>query len=561
MLTGLSIKNVVLIEALNLEFNTGLSALTGETGAGKSIILDALGMATGARSDKALIRSGAQKAQCVASFELPLGHKIWERLAEADMEIEAGEDIILRRTLGRDGRSRAYINDAPVSVKFLSEIGALLLEVHGQYDGRGLMDVSTHLDLLDSFGGLLPLRAKCQEAFLLLKQAREEIESLTQRQEKAAQDRDFFEHAIGEIDRLDPQSGEDESLAAERRFLQGSEGALSELSAAEVMLGENGAFEDRLAGALAGIERVSSKFADLDGADMPGMKALKAAAKALERAMLETEDARKAVGEAAQHFQNEPGALDRIEKRLFSLRAAARKYDVPLESLIQKRADFALQLRAIETVGADLEAAIKRGKDLQDAYHKIADKLSASRLKAGKLLSGAVKTELPPLKMARAEFQVSISQDQPGLKGKDKVRFEVSTNPGSPIGPLDKIASGGEMARFALAIKVALAGKTKMVMVFDEVDQGVGGAVADAVGKRLARLASDNQVFVVTHSAQVAACAAHQFRIEKSSKGEVTTTDVKVIDDDEREEEIARMLAGETITNEARAAARKLMAS
>jgi len=561
MLTGLSIKNVVLIEALNLEFNTGLSALTGETGAGKSIILDALGMATGARSDKALIRSGAQKAQCVASFELPIGHKIWEILAEADMEIEAGEDIILRRTLGRDGRSRAYINDAPVSVKFLSEIGALLLEVHGQYDGRGLMDVSTHLDLLDSFGGLLPLRAKCQEAFHLLKEAREEVENLTQGQEKAAQDRDFFEHAIGEIDRLDPQSGEDESLAAERRFLQGSEGALSELSAAEATLGENGAFEDRLAGALAGIERVSSKFADLDGEDMPALKALKAAAKALERAMLETEDARKAVGEAAQYFQSEPGALDRIEKRLFSLRAAARKYDVPLESLIQKRADFALKLRAIETVGADLEAAIKREKDLQEAYHKIADKLSASRLKAGKLLSGAVKTELPPLKMARAEFQVSISQEQPGLKGKDKVRFEVSTNPGSPIGPLDKIASGGEMARFALAIKVALAGKTKMVMVFDEVDQGVGGAVADAVGKRLARLASDNQVFVVTHSAQVAACAAHQFRIEKSSKGEVTTTHVKVIDDDEREEEIARMLAGETITNEARAAARKLMAS
>ena len=561
MLTGLSIKNVVLIEALNLEFNAGLSALTGETGAGKSIILDALGMATGARSDKGLIRSGAQKAQCVASFELPLGHKIWETLAQADMEIEAGEDIILRRTLGRDGRSRAYINDAPVSVKFLSEIGALLLEVHGQYDGRGLMDVNTHLDLLDSFGGLWPLRTDCHKAFEALKTAREAVEHLTLRQEKAAQDREFFEHAIGEIDRLDPKAGEDEALAAQRRFLQGSEGALAELSAAEATLGENGAFEDRLAGALAGIERVVSKFSDLGDLDMPAMSALNGAAKALERAMLETEDARKAVGEAARFFQNEPGALDRIEKRFFSLRAAARKYDVPLESLLEKRADFAAQLRAIETVGTDLDAAIKRETALQAAYEKIAQKLSVSRQKSGSLLGKAVKSELPPLKMARAEFQVSITPAHPGAKGADKVRFDVSTNPGTPLGPLDKIASGGEMARFALAIKVALAGKTKMVMVFDEVDQGVGGAVADAVGKRLARLATDNQVIVVTHSAQVAACAARQFRIEKSSKGEVTTTHVKVIDDDEREEEIARMLAGETITNEARAAARKLMAS
>jgi len=558
MLTGLSIKNVVLIESLNLEFKTGLTALTGETGAGKSIVLDALGMATGARSDKGLIRSGADKAQCIASFELPIGHSIWARLGAAGVEIEAGEDIILRRTLGRDGRSRAFINDAPIGVKLLSEIGRGLLEVHGQHDGRGLMDVATHLDMLDNYGAHKKLRDACSEAFHDLKSAREQVEILYFRQKKAEEDREFFKHAMDEIDRLNPKAGEDEQLAVQRRFFQGAEVALTELAAAEAALGENGAFEDRLATALAGVERVQNKFSQLDNTVS---SSLKSAADALERAMLETQDARKAVSEAAQNFQTEPGQLDRIEKRLFGLRAAARKYDVPIEELLDMRARFAAKLTAIETVESDLVTAQSRVKSCEALYTQIADKLTKARQKSGQALSKSVMSELPPLKMERAQFNVSISEAPAGPKGQDKIRFEVLTNPGMPMGPLDKIASGGEMARFALAIKVALAGKTKMVMVFDEVDQGVGGAVADAVGKRLARLSQSNQVFVVTHSAQVAACATHQFRIEKSSKGAVTKTHVSVIADDAREEEIARMLSGETVTHEARAAARKLMAS
>lgn len=558
MLTGLSIKNVVLIEALSLEFKTGLTALTGETGAGKSILLDALGMATGARSDRGLIRSGTDKAQCIATFALPLGHAVYDMLGEAGVDAEAGEDLILRRTLSRDGRSKAYINDAPVSVKLLASVGQNLLEVHGQHDGRGLMDVGTHIDLLDQFGGHQSLLTSCGEQFERRRAALAEVRRLSDMQAKATEDREFFEHAMAEIDRLDPKDGEEESLAHERRFLQGAESALTELSAAEDALGEDGAFEQRLSSALAGIERLQMKFADLEGS---AAKALTRASESLERALLETQDAREAVSAAAQSFDVEPGRLEAAEKRLFTLRAVARKYDVNVIDLLEARAGFAAKLANIDTVEADLLAAHTSADAAQAAYNRAAQKLTQARNKAGKALAKAVMTELPPLKMERATFQLALSDAPPGPKGQDKIRFEVSTNPGTPVGPLDKIASGGEMARFALAIKVALAGKNKAVMVFDEVDQGVGGAVADAVGKRLARLSQNNQVFVVTHSAQVAASAAHQFRIEKSSKGSVTKTHVNIIADQDREEEIARMLSGETITNAARAAARQLMAS
>ncbi len=558
MLSGLSVRNVVLIEALDLDFDRGLTALTGETGAGKSILLDALGMATGARSDRGLVRSGTEKAQCTASFALSGEHPAWAVLSEQDLDFVKSEDLTLRRTVNSDGRSRAFVNDQPVSVKLLSQLGQILLEVHGQHDGRGLLDATTHITLLDQFGGYHRELQDVREAFVARQDTKRELDALLSLQAKAGEDREFLEHAIAELDRLDPREGEDEKLAEERRFLQGAEGALSELTAAQDALGEDGAFEARLSTALAGIERLRTKFGE---GEMSATRALQSAAEALERAMLETQEAREAVSVAAQSFDVEPGRLETAEKRLFALRAAARKYDVGVSELAQKRSGFAAELDAIETVVMDIEKTRKRAEAAKARYDQAAATLTKARQAAARTLDASVAIELPPLKMERAQFKTDIVETSESPTGVDQVRFLVSTNPGTAIGPLDKIASGGEMARFALAIKVALAGQNNAVMMFDEVDQGVGGAVAAAVGKRLARLSEHAQVFTVTHSPQVAACADSQFRIEKSSTGETTTTSVTPILDDDREEEIARMLAGETITQEARAAARQLMAS
>ena len=556
MLTGLSIRNVVLIEALDLEFGSGLTALTGETGAGKSIILDALGMATGARSDRGLVRAGTDKAQCTAGFAL--SNSVAKLLEEHDIDVDPNEDVTLRRSLTKDGRSKAFINDQPVGVKLLSQVGSLLLEVHGQHDGRGLLDPSTHIHLLDLFGSHQNLVAKCAAAYAARRDTQGQVDALIALQSKATEDRDFLEHAIAELDRLAPLAGEDERLAEERKFLQGAEGALTELTAAEDALGEDGAFEARLSSALAGIERLRSKFGD---GTSRASQALGTAAQALERAILETQEAREAVSLAAQSFDVEPGKLDETEKRLFALRAAARKYDCDIDALIEARSRFAGELSAIDTADFDLSKAKAAAAQAKNIYDKAAFGLSKAREKSAKTLDKAVMRELPPLKMDRAQFITHMEPAAESALGIDKVRFQVSTNPGTALGPLDKIASGGEMARFALAIKVALAGKNDAVMVFDEVDQGVGGAVADAVGKRLARLSKSAQVFVVTHSPQVAASADHQYRIEKSSTGSTTTTNVTLVADDAREEEIARMLAGETVTQEARAAAKRLMAS
>ena len=558
MLSGLSVRNVVLIEALDLDFNRGLTALTGETGAGKSILLDALGMATGARSDRGLVRSGTDKAQCTASFTLAKDHAAWDILDDQDLDADRSEDLTLRRTVNTDGRSRAFVNDQPVSVKLLSKLGGLLLEVHGQHDGRGLLDATTHITLLDQFGGYQRELDHVRRAFAARQETKQELDALLALQAKAGEDREFLEHAIAELDRLDPRDGEDEKLSEERRFLQGAEGALTELTAAQDALGEDGAFEARLSTALSGIDRLRSKFGE---GEIAAARSLQVAAEALERAMLETQEAREAVSAAARNFDVEPGRLETAEKRLFALRAAARKYDVPVAELAQKRTGFAAELEVIDSVVMNIEKTRKRAETAKAEYDKTASILTKARQAAARTLDASVAIELPPLKMERAQFKTDITPTAESASGVDQVRFLVSTNPGTAIGPLDKIASGGEMARFALAIKVALAGQNNAVMVFDEVDQGVGGAVAAAVGKRLSRLSEHAQVFTVTHSPQVAACANSQFRIEKSSTGETTTTSVTPILDADREEEIARMLAGETITQEARAAARQLMAS
>ena len=557
MLSALSIRNVVLIEALDLELDRGLTALTGETGAGKSIILDALGMATGARSDRGLVRMGADEAQCTAVFDVPIGHAAFARLGEAGIECDPTEGLTLRRRVTADGRSKAYVNDVPVGVKLLGEIGSVLLEVHGQHDGRGLLDPATHIEMLDDFGGYKAEVDAVAAAFTARQDTAETLAALVKKRDKAAQDRDFLTHSIAELDRLDPQSGEDATLAERRKFLQGAESALTELAAAQDALGEDGAFEQRLASALAGIERVQNKI----GESVPAFAKLAAAVQALEKAMLETEEARGAVSTAASAFDIDPSELTIVEERLFSLRAASRKYGVDIGALMAKRLAFATELDEIDNVETLVKAARKASDDAEAVYDAAAQKLHELRVKAARAIEKSVLSELPPLKMERAQFEAALSEAAPSASGIDKVRFNVATNPGTVMGPLDKIASGGEMARFALAIKVALAGRNDAVMIFDEVDQGVGGAVASAVGKRLARLAEIAQVFVVTHSPQVAACATHQFRIEKSSTGSTTTTQVTRVADDAREEEIARMLAGESITQEARAAARQLMAS
>ena len=556
MLTGLSIRNVVLIEALDLTFEAGLSALTGETGAGKSIILDALGMATGARSDKGLVRAGSDKAMCTASFEIAPSNPIWDILSAAGVDADKSEDILLRRVINADGRSKAYINDQPASVKLLARVGEGLLEVHGQHDGRGLLDVSTHRVMLDRFGSYGPKLTAVAGAYETLKSARDRVDDLVATNNKAVDDRDFFEHSIAELDRLAPKTGEEDSLAARRRFLQNAEGALTELTAASDAMGEGGDYEARLAGALRGLERVGAKLGE---GDTSVHRALAKAAGALERALIETEEARAAVSEAAYAFDVEPGALDKTEERLFALRASARKYNTTIDGLPAVRAQFAQNLFDIDNSD---EALAKAKADLVKAeagYDKAAGALTSARTRAAKQLDKNVMGELPPLKMDKARFITSIEPGRDSAAGRDAVSFAVSTNPGTPLGPLDKIASGGEMSRFALAIKVALAADADTTLIFDEVDQGVGGAVADAVGKRLSKLSSAAQVLVVTHSPQVAARGETQFLISKSAIADKTITQVSRLSGAARLEEIARMLAGETVTDAARAAARQLM--
>ncbi len=554
MLSGLSIRNVVLIESLELDFSAGMTALTGETGAGKSIILDALGMATGARSDRGLVRKGCDKAQCTASFELPPDHSVWHILEKAGLDIDPSEPLILRRQISSDGRSKAFINDMAISVKLLSEVGIALLEVHGQHDGRGLLDPGRHIHMLDAFGGYESLLSRVGKAFSEMNKLQEDYENLKAKAETAESERDFLVHAVEELDRLDVRAGEEEELATKRRFLQGAEGALTELTSAETVLGE-GDYESRLATVLSGIERVRDKAAGNEAAQ----NVLTLAGEALERALLETQEARHAVATAAQTFNVEPGALDATEKRLFAIKAACRKYGVQGAALIDKRREFVESLELIDNVDGELKKAEIAAGKAETEYRAAAFKLTQARQGAAIKLQKAVIGELPSLKMERAKFEAQINEGSASILGQDRVRFVVATNPGSAMGPMDKVASGGELARFALAIKVALAGSNQKAMVFDEVDQGVGGAVASAVGKRLSVLSSSGQVFVVTHSPQVAAFADQQYRIEKASGKTKTVTSVTPVSRDDREEEIARMLAGEQITDEARAAARQLM--
>ena len=563
MLIGLAIRDVVLIESLDLAIGPGLTALTGETGAGKSIILDALGLATGQRAEAGLVRRGAAQASATAIFSLPPDHAVWAVLDEKGLAYEPDEDLVLRRQLSADGRSRAFVNDQATGVAALKELGALLLEVHGQHETVGLLDPRTHRQLLDAFGGVS--LGAVASAWSGWRAARERTAGLRDLAARTAADIEEITLRLGELDRLDAQSGEETALAEERAILGAAEKALAEVAAARESLGGN-RLGQNIASAFRSLERARERAVSAGAAlDGPAVKRLEAAAEAVDAALSQVREAEAAIDSAAEAFDVDPKRLEEAEERLFALRGMARKLNVAVEALPQVRAELGARLRNIETSEEQLKAAEAAEAAARQTYLDAAAVLSAERRAAGDRLTASVEGELAPLKLEKARFRVVVDplgEERAGPIGLDRVAFEVSTNPGAPFGPLEVIASGGELARFALALKAALAARdhgVQPLMIFDEVDQGVGGAVADAVGLRLRRLAADAQVLVVTHSPQVAARGHAHWRISKSGDATATRTAVEPLSPAAREEEIARMLAGAEITDAARAAARALI--
>jgi DNA repair protein RecN (Recombination protein N) len=565
MLIGLWIRDVVLIESLDLSIGPGLTVLTGETGAGKSIILDALGLATGARADAGLVRRGAAQAAASAVFAPAPDHPVWEILEEKGLSYARDEDLVLRRTLSADGRSRAFVNDQATGVGVLKEIGEALLEVHGQHETVGLLDSRTHRPLLDAFGGLDAQSAAVAHAWQGWRAARERVEELQRLVDRAAAETEELTLRLSEIERLDPREGEEAELAGERAILGAAEKALTDIGGArEVFDG----LSTRLASAVRALDRARERALSAGATeDAAAVKRLTDASAALDRVLVEAQEAEAAVDAAAEAFDFEPGRLEKAEERLFDLRGLARKLAVSVEELPTLRERFAERLRAVEGSEDELKAAKAALAEARTAYLAAAGDLTAARKAAGETLAAAVMGELAPLKLEKAKFRVAVeplAEDRAGPAGLDRVAFEIATNPGAPFADLGAIASGGELARFALALKAALAGRgagPQPLMIFDEVDQGVGGAVADAVGLRLKRLASGAQVLVVTHSAQVAARGDAHWRIAKAGEGERLRTAVEPLSPAEREEELARMLSGAEITDAARAAARALMAA
>jgi DNA repair protein RecN (Recombination protein N) len=566
MLIGLTIRDVVLIEALDLAMGEGMTALTGETGAGKSIVLDALGLATGARAEAGLVRRGATQASAAAVFAPGPDHPVWVYLEEKGLPADPSEDLVLRRQLSADGRSRAFVNDQAAGVAVLREIGAMLLEVHGQHETVGLLDPKTHRALLDSFGDCGKALDATAAAWSGLRIARAQVEALADRAARSAAETEDLTARLAELDRLDPREGEEAALAEERALLSAGEKTIADVAAARDALGGDTQTQ-RLSQALRAMEKARERAIQAGASpDTGAVRRLAEAAAAIERALVETHEAVSAVDAAFDAFDFEPDRLEKAEERLFALRGVARKLGATADELPGLRVKFAQALRGVETAEIDLADARKAEGAAARLYAAAAAGLTAARRSAGERLTRAVEAELPPLRLEKARFRVMVeplADDRGGPAGKDRVAFEISTNSGAPFGPLDAIASGGELARFALALKAALAGRggegaAPPVMIFDEVDQGVGGAVADAVGLRLRKLARQGQVLVVTHSPQVAARADTHWRVSKSG-GDQIATRVETLSPEAREEEIARMLAGAVITDAARAAARALM--
>ncbi|GGB26225.1 DNA repair protein RecN [Sphingomonas metalli] len=549
MLTQLSIRDVVLIEALDLDFGDGLGVLTGETGAGKSILLDALGLALGGRGDSGLVRHGAAQAVVTAAFDTPTAG-LAALLDENGVEVEPGEPLLVRRVVKADGGSRAFINNQPASATLLREIAPQLVEIHGQHDDRGLLNPRGHRALLDSFARLDT--GPVARAWEALRRAQDRLAEARAEIETAARDREWLEHAVSELERLAPEPGEEEALAERRRSMQRAEKIAADLSAIEEYLeGSDGGLA-RLRQAARVLERVAG--------DHP---ALAEALAAVDRSVIEGAAAEDRLAEARSALAHDPRALEEDEARLFELRAMARKHRVQPDDLAALSAELAAQLQRLEAGEGGIARLEQEVTAARADYESAADTLSAGRRAAAERLDAAVAGELAPLKLDAARFRTVVAplgEDSWSGAGRDRVEFEISTNPGAPFAPLTKIASGGELSRFILALKVALAEQGgARTMVFDEIDRGVGGAVASAIGERLARLAQATQLLVVTHSPQVAARGAAHLLIAKASDGTVTRTGVRRLADAERREEIARMLSGATVTDEARAQADRLL--
>jgi len=555
MLVGISIRNLVLIDRLDLQIAGGLTVLTGETGAGKSILLDALGLATGARAESAMIRKGCDQAVASAEFNVPQAHPVTGILLEQG--IEAGDALILRRVISADGRSRAFINDQAVSAGLLRTVGDLLIEVHGQNDDRGLLNAGGHRAMLDAFGNLGADLTLARAAHRDMQQTGEALSRARADLEKAQTEEDYLRHVLNELAELAPKPGEEDELAAARSLMMHSEKMTEEMNAAlSALTAEGNGAEALLVSALRRIERVAEK----------SVGRLDAALGALASAASDAMEARAQLEYVLASTEYDPRQLENFETRLFALRAAARKHHVPIDDLPKLQQRIADQLALIDAGSSRLDMLEQQHNAAIAAYDAIAARLHDARLACAARLDKAVKKELAPLKLEKAVFKTLImplegSDRRP--EGIDRVEFQVATNPGANPGPLIKIASGGELSRFMLALRMVLAKSANgRVMVFDEVDSAVGGAVADAIGDRLARLAGGAQVLVVTHSPQVAARGTAHWRVQKriSAKGEAsTTTSVEILDAASRREEIARMLAGAEVTDAARAAADSLM--
>ena len=551
MLLRLSVRDIVLIDRLDLEFELGLSVLTGETGAGKSILLDALGLALGARSDAALLRKGCKQGSVAAVFECTPDHPARVILEEHSIDID--DTLILRRVLTDDGRSRAFVNDQPVAVALLRRLGECLVEIHGQHDERGLLNVAGHRVILDAFGDAHAALQFCRAAFEDAQSAEQAVGLAESALDAALAERDYLKHSFDELESLDSRAGEEAELAETRQLLRQGEKLREAITEAATALGDDSGIDARIRTAERTLRRVAER----------SLGRLDNVLDALARAAAEATEAMALVDQLGSDLDLDPRRLDQVEERLFALREVARKHRVDVDMLHVLRDGFGEKLSAVESGEEQLSALRKKATSARRKFVTRAKALGKRRQDAAKRLDLAVARELAPLKLDRALFQTRLDllpEAKWSADGAERAAFEVATNPGATPGPLNRIASGGELARFMLAIKVALAGtRTASTLVFDEVDRGVGGAVADRVGARLARLAKDTQVLVVTHSPQVAARAAHHWHVIKDESDDGARTRVVELDETARQEEIARMLAGAKVTPEARAAAGSLI--
>ena len=547
MLRGLDIRDMLIIDHLSLEFSSGLNVLTGETGAGKSILLDSLGFVLGWRGRADLVRSGQDQGEVSAWFDLGPSHPARAVLQEAGIPIE--DELILRRVNNQDGRKTAWINDRRVSGEVLRAVSEHLVELHGQHDDRGLLDPKGHRDLLDSFGGHDDMLTTVSAAYRALRAAEKDLRTAESAQEELRAEEEFLRHAVDELQKLAPEVGEEAELDSCRRLMQGAEKIRAHISHAAQALGREGAEG-----------MMSDAMRWLDGAADAAEGRLEEPLAALSRAMVELDDAAQGVEACLDALEFNPHDLELAEERLFAIRALARKHTVAPDELPTLAQDLIAKLDLLDMGAGGLKELNAAVAAAQAAYDEAAGVLSRARKSAAQALDLAMGAELAPLKMERAVFTTQVKDADPSATGVDQLDFVVATNPGGPAGPLAKIASGGELSRFLLALKVCLSrAGAQNTMIFDEIDRGVGGATADAVGRRLSRLAQDAQVLVVTHSPQVAALGDRHFQVAKQQSADITLSRVELLSDTARVNEIARMISGDTITTEARAAARTLI--